>query len=81
MAKAFNLTAQINFQSAAGGIKPIIADVRRQLSGLSANITLKIDTKATKSLDLVKTKVEALNATLIQTRSHLDAVGASLRRW
>ena len=79
MAKAFNLTAQINFQSAAGGIKPIIADVRRQLSGLSANITLKIDTKATKSLDLVKTKVEALNATLIQTRSHLDAVGASLR--
>ena len=55
MATAFNLTAQINLRG-PGNLKPVISKIRKELSSVTANVTVKIDPKASKSVDVITKK-------------------------
>lgn len=71
MANAFNLTAQINLRGpGSGAIKPIIADIKRQLGTIQANVDLKVDTKASKSISNITSRLTAMNNVLNQARTN-----------
>ena len=72
MAKAFNLTAQINLQGPTN-LKPIVSKIKRELGSISANLNLKFDTRATKSIDGLTNKVNVLNQAIVQaTKNSTD---------
>lgn len=68
MATPFNLTARLNVQ--AVNVKPTIDNLRAQLKGLKANVTIAVDKNA-------NTNLKNLNKTLAQTEAHLKSIQAS----
>lgn len=78
MARSFNLTAEINLR-APGNLKTIVADIRRELGTVSANVNLKLDAKSAKSVSAVKTKLDAVNAVLVTAKGNTDALNSSLQ--
>jgi hypothetical protein len=80
MANAFNLTAQINLRGpGSGAIRPIIADIKRQLGTIKANVDLKVDPKASKSIGNVTSRLTAMNNVLTQARSNADALSITFQ--
>ena len=77
MAKSFNLTAQINLQGPAN-LKPVVNNIKKQLSGVTANVKLNIDPKASKNITNITQKLQAMNAVLIQARTNTNALNNSL---
>jgi hypothetical protein len=78
MANAFNLTAQINLRGPAN-IKTVVADIRRQLGTINTDINLKVNPQASRSIDTVRTRLDAMNNALIQARQNTDQLNASLQ--
>ena len=77
MANAFNLTAQINLRG-PNNLKPIIAQIKRELGTVSANVQVKIDPKSAKSIDNITARLRIMNSVLIETRNHTQAVNQAL---
>jgi len=77
MAKTFNLTAQINLQGPAN-IKPIVAQIRRELGTINTAIDIKFDTKAAKGVDNLSQKIQSLNSILIETTKNSQILASSL---
>ena len=77
MAQTFNLTAQINLRGPAN-IKPIVANIKKQLGSINTNVNIKLDSKAARNIDVVNNKLKALNATLIQASRNSQNLASSL---
>jgi hypothetical protein len=78
MAQSFNLTAQINLQ-APSNLKTVVAQIRREFATVSADIKVNISSQSAKSIDNVRSRIDAMNASLIQARNNTNALDASLR--
>lgn len=77
MAKAFNLTAQINLQGPTN-LKPVVSNLKKQLSGITANVKLNIDPKASKNVNNITQQLQAMNAVLIQAQTNTNNLNNSL---
>lgn len=78
MANAFNLTAQINLRGPTN-LKPIVADIRRQLGSISANVNLNLDAKSAKGIEAVTNRLTAMNTILAQAKSNADGLASTLQ--
>ena len=77
MATAFNLTAQINLRG-PGNLKPVISKIRKELSSVTANVTVKIDPKASKSVDVITKKIDIMNKALTTSQGNVTKLNAAL---
>ena len=77
MAKAFNLTAQINLQGPAN-IKPVVAKIKRELGSVSTNVDIKFESKAAKNVSLLSKNLRNLNTVLAQTSTNARTLTAAL---
>jgi len=79
MAQAFNLTAQINLQGpSAAAIKPIVADIKRQLGSATVDVKIKIPPKAAASIDAVTKKLQAMNGVLSEAQLNANNLSSAL---
>jgi hypothetical protein len=78
MSQSFNLTAQVNLQ-APGNLKTVVAKIKRELGTVSADVKLNISSQSARSIDNVKSRLDALNATLIQARTNTTSLDLALR--
>lgn len=78
MAKAFNLTAQINLRG-PGNLKPVVAQIRRELGSVSADVKVNVSPGAIKSVDAVTSKLKAMNAVIVQARQNTEALSATFK--
>lgn len=78
MASAFNLTAQINLRG-PDNLKPIVAQIRRELGGITADVNVKLDQRGAKSIDLVSNRLNAMNKILMNTKNNVVSLNQSLR--
>lgn len=76
MAKGFNLTAQINLKG-PNNLKPIVADIKRQLGSVELKITPKLDIRASKSISSINTRLKTMNSLLASAKSNTDALSAA----
>ena len=60
MAQPFNLTAQLNVTGPAG-LKPVISSIKKQLSGITTNVNVKIDQKASRGVSNLNRDIIKLN--------------------
>ena len=77
MAQSFNLTAQINLQ-APSNLKTIVSQIRREFGTVSADVKLNISAQSAKSIDNIRTRLDAMNASLIQARNNTTALDSAL---
>jgi hypothetical protein len=78
MSQSFNLTAQINLQAPAN-LKTVVAQIRREFGSVSADVKVNISPQSARSIDNVKNRLDALNASLVQARNNTTSLDASLR--
>lgn len=78
MSQAFNLTAQINLQ-APSNLKTVVAEIRRELGTVSADVKINISNQSSRSIDNITRRLEAMNAALIQARNNTSSLDTSLR--
>jgi hypothetical protein len=78
MAKAFNLTAQLNLQGPAN-LKPVIAKIRRELGSVSADIKVNVDARSAKSIDNITSRLQTMNSVLVTSKKHVTDLNASFR--
>jgi hypothetical protein len=76
MSSAFNLTAQINLRGPTN-LKPIIADIKRQLGTVGVNVNVKLDNRAARSIDGVTSKLQAMNTVLTQVNTNASNLNAT----
>lgn len=77
MASAFNLTAQINLQGPAN-LKPVVAQIKRSLSGITTDINIKFDSKAAKGVDNLTDRISILNRVMLEASRNSQTLNASL---
>jgi len=77
MAKSFNLTAQINLQGPTN-IKPVVAQIKRELGAINTDLSIKFDPKAAKGIDVLTQKMQVLNKALIYTNKNAQTLGSTL---
>jgi TP901 family phage tail tape measure protein len=73
MAKPFNLTAQLNLVGPTN-LRPVVNNLRKQLSGINTNVTVNISRGASRNVRLLNTQVQGLTKSLQQA----NAQGATL---
>ncbi len=78
MAKNFNLTAELNLRGPAN-LKTVIADIKRQLGTIDGNINVKIDPGASKNIQGITRRVEAMTNAIVIARRNTDDLNASLK--
>lgn len=78
MARGFDLTAEINLRGPSN-IRTVVADIRRQLGTIQANVDVQINPATARNLDTLNRNFGDFNRTLATTRTSADAVSASLR--
>lgn len=76
--KAFNLTAQLNLVG-PNNIKPVVGKIKRELSGIKANVNVGLEKNASRNIKAVKGEVQKLNAELLQTAKLTGTVSNSLK--
>jgi hypothetical protein len=69
MASSFNLTAQINLRGPTN-LKPIVADIKRQLGSVTTNVNIKLDNRSGRSIDTVTNRLKAMNDILIKVNAN-----------
>ncbi len=84
MAKAFNLTAQINLQGPTN-IRPIVSNIKKQFSNIKADLKLNIDPKAntkiasiTKGIQTLTASVDTATISINKLNIGLTTLGSSL---
>jgi TP901 family phage tail tape measure protein len=75
--RPFNLTAQLNIQG-PNNLRPVIANIRRQLGTLNTNLNLNIDRNASRNIQNLNNQVNNLNNTLRQTATISQQVSTNL---
>lgn len=75
--RPFNLTAQLNIQG-PNNLRPVIANIRRQLGTLNTNLTLNIDRSTTRNIRSINTEINNLNNSLRQTATISQQVATNL---
>jgi TP901 family phage tail tape measure protein len=78
MARAFNLTAEINLRGPSN-IRTVVADIRRQLGSVDVNINPRINPASIRNITTMNTALRALNGTLSITSTNANAVSDALR--
>ena len=68
MARGFNLTAEINLRGPSN-IRTVVADIRRQLGTVSANVNVRVDPGAARTINALNQSLTRLNSTLQSTRT------------
>jgi TP901 family phage tail tape measure protein len=76
--RTFNLTAELNLRGPTN-IGPIISNLRNQLSNISANVTVNVAPNAATNVAGLNTRLTALNATLVTTRTNTQAAAAAIQ--
>ena len=76
--KAFNLTAQLNLVG-PNNIKPVVGKIKRELSGIKANVNLSLEKNASRNIKAIKGEVQKLNTELLQTAKLTGTVSNSLK--
>ena len=76
MAKGFNLTAEINLRGPSN-VRQVVDKIRKQLTGLSANVDLKFDNKIAAQVSSANKTFQTFNQTLRQTQSVAKATASS----
>ena len=77
MARPFNLTAQLNVQGPAG-IRPVIQKLRKELSGIKADLKVDISPQAAKNAGRLNQQVKGLEKTLSSAAGHAAKLSASI---
>ncbi|NCA30862.1 MAG: hypothetical protein EBS93_09115 [Chitinophagia bacterium] len=77
MAKGFNLTAQINLVGPTN-LKPIVADIKRELGSVDTSVQIKLDGRSSKSITTVTKRLQVLNDILVTAKNSTDSLNASL---
>ena len=80
MARGFNLTAQLNLRGPSN-IKTVVADIRREIGTIDANINLKFDPKVTGNISSLNSALKSLNSTLTASTSALNTTSAAMRNF
>ena len=78
MAKSFNLTAELNLRGPAN-IKNVVAQIKRELGTVNADVKVRIDPSASKDIATITTRLQAMNRALVTARSNTDGLNSSLR--
>ena len=78
MARAFNLTAEINLRGPAN-IRTVVADIRRQLGSVDVNINPRLNPASIRNINTMNTALRALNGTLAVTTTNAQSVSTALR--
>jgi hypothetical protein len=77
MASVFNLTAQINLQGPAN-LKPVVAQIKRSLSGINTNININVDSRSAKGVDNLTSRITVLNRALTEAARNGQTLNTSL---
>lgn len=77
MAKAFNLTAQLNLQG-PNNLKPIISKIESALGKIKANINVDVKDTSIKNLKAITTNMQALSQAASLARTNVDSLNSSL---
>ena len=78
MARGFNLTAQLNLRGPSN-IRTVVADIRREIGTIDANVNLKFDPKVTGNISSLNSALKSLNSTLTSSTSALGSASAAMR--
>jgi TP901 family phage tail tape measure protein len=68
MARGFNLTAEINLRGPSN-IRTVVADIRRQLGTVTANVDIRINPAAGRTINTLNQSLQRLNTSLQATRT------------
>jgi hypothetical protein len=78
MARGFNLTAELNLRGPSN-IRTIVADIRRQLGTINANVNVRLDPGVARNIGALNQTFRAFNNTLQATNASANATAISLR--
>jgi TP901 family phage tail tape measure protein len=78
MARGFNLTAELNLRGPSN-IRTIVADIRRQLGTINANVNVRLDPGVARNIGVLNQTFRAFNNTLHATNTSANATAISLR--
>lgn len=78
MAAAFNLTAQINLRGPSN-LKPVVANIKRQLGSINADVKVNLDSRSAKSIEIVTNRLKSMNTVLVQTRNNAQDLNTAFR--
>jgi TP901 family phage tail tape measure protein len=68
MSRGFNLTAQLNLRGPTN-IGTIVADIRRQLNGITANVNINLNANTARNIGQINQQLNTLNNTLRNTQN------------
>lgn len=77
MSRSFNLTAELNLRGPTN-IRPIIAGIRRQLSGITANVNVNINNNTARNINTLQQSINRLNTSLNATQNSAANATAAL---
>jgi hypothetical protein len=80
MSRGFNLTAELNLRGPAN-IGTIVADIRRQLGTVTADVTVRVNPAATQNINALNQSLNQLNATLRNTAAFAGASTTSIQNF
>jgi hypothetical protein len=78
MAKAFNLTAQINLQGPTN-LKPIVANIRRQLSGIKVDLDIDVKANAARNIADITSRLQTLSTAATTATRNINQLDNALR--
>lgn len=78
MAKAFNLTAQLNL-TGPNNLKPIVSKIKKELGSIKVDAKFDIDTKASKAITDVKNRLSSMNAVLVTAKKNTNDLNTALK--
>ena len=78
MASGFNLTAELNLRGPSN-IPVIIADIKKQLGTVNADVKFRLDPNAAKNTAALNSALTGLNKTLGQTTTTASSAAAAIR--
>lgn len=76
MARAFNLTAELNLRGPSN-VRLIVADIRRQLGSITADVDVRVNPATSRNLGALNATLTNLNQTLTRTQNNANAVTAA----
>jgi methyl-accepting chemotaxis protein len=78
MAQPFNLTAQLNLQGPSN-VKKVVADIRRQLGTIKANVDLNIKGTTAKNIAGINKQLNSLSSAAKNAQGNVTTLGAALK--
>jgi TP901 family phage tail tape measure protein len=78
MSRGFNLTAELNLRGPSN-IRTVVADIRRQLGTINANVNVRVDPGVTRNINTLNQTFRNFNNTLQATNASANATALSLR--